>query len=71
MMQEGFYFQNADEAIKFWEACLEAKAETWEEKMIVMRQMVKEKKAKYIRDVEDFAKNKNVLKITQKEDLDD
>jgi len=67
MSQEGFYFESAEEALKFYKACEKAGAVTLEDMMIVMRQMVKDKHAKYIRDVDTFAKDYNVLKVTKKE----
>ena len=66
-MVEGFYFENAEAACKFFDACREAKAKTYEEKMAVLRQMVKEKKAKYVPHPEEFLEGKNVLKVVPKE----
>jgi hypothetical protein len=60
-MEEGFMFATPDDAMKFFEACIEAKAVTREEKLAVMRQMVKEKKAKYLRDPKELLKGKNII----------
>lgn len=65
-MSEGFVFKNADAAMKFYEACERAGAVTLKERMAVMRQMVKEKQVKYLRDAEAFVKGKKVLKIVPK-----
>ena len=67
MSQEGFYFDNPDEALKFFEECERRKAVTLEDRMAVVREMVKNKQAKYIRDVDEFAKGKEIIKIDAKE----
>jgi hypothetical protein len=69
MTQEGFYFDTADAAMAFYEECIKRKANTREEKMEVLRELIKQKKAIYLRDVEEFAKDKKVLRIKPKGDL--
>ncbi len=64
-MREGFMFENASAALAFFKACAVAGAKTREEKMAVIRRMVKKKKAKYIRDAEALLKDKNVLDLTE------
>lgn len=68
---EGFYFKNADEAMKFFEACEEAGAVTLEARIALMRQWVKDKKVGYIPHPEEWVKGKNVLKITTKDETND
>jgi hypothetical protein len=62
-MNEGFMFANADAAMEFYELCESLGAITMQERMAILRLMVKDKKVKYLRDGEDFIKGKNVLKI--------
>lgn len=67
MTREGFMFDNAEEAMKFYERCEEVGALTMEERIKVLRQMVKEKiGVTYLRDVESHARGKKVLKIGYK-----
>lgn len=66
-MGEGFLFASADDAMKFFDACEKAKAVTLEERLAVMRHLVATKEAKYIRDTEEFIKDKNILKIDPEE----
>lgn len=66
MTQEGFLFGNAEEALKFYEACAKAKAVTYRDRLKVLRIMVKKKHVKYIRDVTEYVKGKKVLKIVSK-----
>ena len=63
-------FANAGEATEFFERCIEAKAETLDEKKAILRQLVKEKKAKYLRDVGAVTKGKQVMHIKRKKTND-
>lgn len=62
MTNEGFYC-SADEAIEFWERCVKDKIDTREGRIQLLRQMVKEKKVKYIPHPEEFIKGKNVISL--------
>lgn len=66
-MREGFYFDNAKAALEFFEACEAAGAKTWAERTLIMRQMIKDKKALYIRDADAFAEGKTILNVDKKE----
>ena len=66
-MREGFYFENAEAALEFFEACEAAGARTLAERTGIMRQMVKDKKALYIRDADAYIEGKDILKIDKKE----
>ncbi len=68
MSIEGFMFENAGEALEFYERCITLNAETVEEKKAIMRQLVKEKKAKYLRDVNEVVKGKKIMAIKRKTD---
>ncbi len=63
-MREGFWFENAEAAMKFFERCKAEGAVTQEDGVRIFRAMVAEKKEIYLRDVEEFTKDKAVLKIT-------
>lgn len=66
MSLEGFYFNNADEAMEFYERVEASGATTYEAKMLIMRALVREKKATYIARPEEFLKGKKVLKVTKR-----
>jgi hypothetical protein len=63
--QEGFVMDAATAEI-FFSVCHELKLETLEERMAVMRLLVKEKRAGYLRDVKAYVKDKKVLQIKGK-----
>lgn len=63
--REGFLFENAAAALKFFEACIAAKANTYEERMAILRNMVKDKQATYLRDAEGHMKGQSVLDLTK------
>lgn len=67
MSLEGFYFNNADEAMEYYKRCEREGATTYEAKMAILRALVKEKKAGYVPNPEKFIEGKNVLKITKKD----
>lgn len=66
MSRESFLFENAEAAMQFYELCEELQANTYAKRMAVLRLMVKNKKAVYLRDGEAYAKDKKVLKISLK-----
>jgi len=68
MAREGFAFANAEEAMQFYELCIAIGATTYEERLAVLREMVKQKKTKYVRDAEEFYKGKKVLKLRPKKE---
>lgn len=64
---EGFFFNNADEAMLFFEACEKEGAKTLPERMAIMRQFVKEKKVKYVPHPEEWMEGKNVMDLRLKD----
>lgn len=60
---EGFMFANADEALKFYEACKAENADTAEKRIAILRRMVKEKQAKYVPHPEEIIKRHNVIGV--------
>ena len=66
MSQEGFLFENVATAMRFYKLCEEMGAKTIEERIEILRLMVKNKEASYLRDAETFVKGKKVLKFNSK-----
>lgn len=64
-MQEGFLFTDVDELERFFTLVGQLKEDTKEARMAIIRQMVAEKQVKYLRDPQEFIKDKNVITETQ------
>ena len=62
---EGFVM-NLDTAMEFYQLCKDKGAETLEERTSLIRVFVKDKKAQYLRDVEEAIKGKNIIRIQRK-----
>lgn len=60
--QEGFMMDLAT-AMEFYKLCAEKNIEGYEERMQVLREFVKDKKAKYIRDAEEVIKGKKIFRV--------
>lgn len=63
--QEGFYM-DLGMAMEFYSLCDELGLDTLEERRDLLRQFVKDKQAKYIRDVEAFVGDKKAIKFPYK-----
>lgn len=55
-----------DTAMKFYSLCQELKLTDFDDRLALCRLLVKEQKAGYIRDVEDYLKDKKALQIKLK-----
>jgi hypothetical protein len=60
---EGFMFANADEAMKFYEACQAENADTAEKRIAILRRFVKDDVAKYVPHPEEIMKGRNVVVV--------
>lgn len=63
--QEGFHL-SMSLAMEFYKLCAEKNLNTLEERTELLRTFVKEKKAKYLRDVGAFIEDKTILKVEQR-----
>jgi len=64
-MSEGFIVDVSTMGL-FFRLCSRYKIQGREERVALLRELTKRKKAKYLRDVEGFCEGKNVLKITRR-----
>jgi len=64
-MREGFLMDLSTVEL-FYRVCSRYKIQGREERVALLRELRKRKKAKYLRDVEEFCEGKDVLKITRK-----
>lgn len=64
---EGFMFENAEQACKFYERCMAEEITTQQGRIALIRQMVKEKRAMYVAHPETFLEGRNVIDLTKKE----
>lgn len=65
-MSEGF-ITNVETVMLFFRICSRYKVQSREDRVCIMRELTRRKKAKYLRDVESFTQGKSVLKIIPKE----
>lgn len=65
--QEGF-FLTLETACEFYKLCEDKKANTYDDRLTILRQFVKDKKAKYLRDVQEVLEGKTVLEIRVKKE---
>jgi hypothetical protein len=68
-MEEGF-LTDARTAEIFFRFCARHKVENRNNRILVMRELVRRKKAKYIRDVKPLLAGKKVLRIVHKKETD-
>lgn len=61
-MSEGF-IMDAGTAMLFFRVCCRYKLETLEDKMSVLRRLVKRKEVRYLRDVAPIVAGKKILKV--------
>lgn len=62
MDQEGFLV-NVRTAEVFFRFCARHKVTSREDRVAIMRELTRRKKAKYLRDVGEFTQGKNVMKV--------
>lgn len=68
MSNEGFV-TTLQTAMIFYRYCARYKVTGTAERLMVMRRLTAKKKAKYIRDANEFIKDKNVMRIDGRKDL--
>ncbi len=68
MEPEGF-LMSMDVAHSFFELCQKLGLDEYEDRVTLLRIMVKEKRVKYLRDPNEYMKDKRVLQIKSKKDI--